>query len=66
MTTASIITLIRIGFIPVYMFFIKDHLGSVRALVSETGTVQQTNDYYPFGSRWDVAAGLKDDTNRIN
>ena len=31
------------------MFFIKDHLGSVRAVVSETGAVQQTNDYYPFG-----------------
>ena len=25
---------------PVYMFFLRDHLGSVRAVVSETGTVQ--------------------------
>ena len=24
---------------PVYMFFLKDHLGSVRAVVSETGAV---------------------------
>jgi len=30
-------------------FIIKDHLGSVRAVVSETGAVQQTNDYYPIG-----------------
>ena len=27
---------------PVYMFFLKDHLGSVRAVVSETGVVLQT------------------------
>jgi len=31
------------------MFFIKDHLGSVRAVVSETGEVQQTNEFYPYG-----------------
>ena len=37
------------GDVPVYMFFIKDHLGSVRAVVSETGEVQQTNEYYPYG-----------------
>ena len=34
---------------PVYMFFLKDHLGSVRAVVSETGGVQQINHYYPYG-----------------
>ena len=34
---------------PVYMFFLKDHLGSVRAVVSETGVVQQINHYYPYG-----------------
>ena len=28
------------GAAPVYMFFLRDHLGSVRAVVSETGTVQ--------------------------
>ena len=32
-----------------YMFFLKDHLGSVRAVISETGAVAQTNEYYPFG-----------------
>ena len=31
------------------MFFLKDHLGSVRAVVSQMGAVQQTNEYYPFG-----------------
>ena len=34
---------------PVYMFFLRDHLGSVRAVVSETGAVQQRNDYFPYG-----------------
>ena len=34
---------------PVYMFFLKDHLGSVRAVVTETGEVVQTNEYYPYG-----------------
>jgi hypothetical protein len=34
---------------PVYMFFLKDHLGSVRAVVSETGVVQQRNNYIPYG-----------------
>ena len=32
-----------------YMFYLKDHLGSVRAVVSQMGAVQQTNEYYPFG-----------------
>ena len=34
---------------PVYMFFLRDHLGSVRAVVSETGAVQQMNHYFPYG-----------------
>ena len=34
---------------PVYMFFLRDHLGSVRAVVSETGAVQQRNNYFPYG-----------------
>ena len=34
---------------PVYMFFLRDHLGSVSAVVSETGVVQQRNNYFPYG-----------------
>ena len=37
-----------IGDTPVYMFFLRDHLGSVRAVVSQTGAVQQTNGYFPY------------------
>ena len=48
------------------MIHVTDHLGSVRAVVDgASGAVVETNDYYPFGSRWDVAAGLMDDTNRF-
>jgi RHS repeat-associated protein len=32
-----------------YEYFITDHLGSVRAVIDEGGTVRQTRDYYPFG-----------------
>ena len=48
------------------MIHVTDHLGSVRAVVNGvSGEEVETNDYYPFGSRWDVAAGLKDETNRF-
>ena len=46
------------------MFFIKDHLGSVRAVVSETGIVQQTNDYYPYGDLFSSAGTADSSGNR--
>lgn len=33
-------------------YFITDHLGSVRVVEDAYGAVEETNDYYPFGSRW--------------
>ena len=54
------------GKVIVPMIHVTDHLGSVRAVVDGTsGEVVETNDYYPFGSRWDVAASLIDQTNRF-
>ena len=54
------------GKVIVPMFHVTDHLGSVRAVVDGvSGTVVETNDYYPFGSRWDVATSLKDESNRF-
>ena len=32
-------------------YHITDHLGSVRAIVNTSGTIQEQNDYYPFGTR---------------
>jgi RHS repeat-associated protein len=30
-------------------YYIKDHLGSIRSVINESGTVVESNDYYPFG-----------------
>lgn len=32
-----------------YHYFVCDYLGSVRAVVAEDGTVEETSDYYPYG-----------------
>ena len=34
---------------PTYHYYEKDHLGSIRMVVNENGTVEQVNHYYPFG-----------------
>ena len=34
---------------PTYHYYEKDHLGSVRMVVNENGTIEQVNHYYPFG-----------------
>ena len=34
---------------PVFHYYEKDHLGSVRMVVNENGTIEQVNHYYPFG-----------------
>ena len=54
------------GNVMVPMFHVTDHLGSVRAVVDGvSGEVVETNDYYPFGSRWNTATNLTDQTNRF-
>ena len=51
-------------------YFIRDHLGSVRAVVDgSTGDVLETSDYLPFGKRWELTGGqtaqtVTDPTNR--
>ncbi len=35
---------------PSFHYYIKDHLGSNRIVLSEANTVEQVNDYYPFGA----------------
>ena len=34
---------------PVFHYFTQDHLGNNRAVVSQSGTVEQITHYYPFG-----------------
>ena len=35
---------------PSFHYYIKDHLGSNRIVLADDGTVEQVNDYYPFGA----------------
>ena len=44
-------------------YTLTDHLGSVRAVVDATGTIQEQNDYYPFGSKH-VNTGYASNDNR--
>ena len=37
------------GGVPALHFYTLDHLGNVREVVSESGTVEQVTHYYPFG-----------------
>ena len=33
-----------------YYFYLKDHQGNNRVVVSQSGSVEQTNHYYPYGA----------------
>ena len=35
---------------PVYHYYLKDHLGSIRVVFNQSGTVEQRNDYYASGA----------------
>ena len=34
---------------PTFHYYENDHLGSIRMVVNENGTIEQVNHYYPFG-----------------
>ena len=34
---------------PTFHYYEKDHLGSIRMVANENGTIEQVNHYYPFG-----------------
>ena len=34
---------------PVYYYYLKDHQGNNRVVINSSGTVSETNHYYPFG-----------------
>ena len=42
---------------PTYHFYIHDHLGNNRAVVNESGTVEQVNHYYPYGGLMGESTG---------
>ena len=42
---------------PFYFYYLKDHLGSNRVVVSPAGTAHQINHYYPFGGLFGESTG---------
>ncbi len=57
-----------------YKYTIKDYLGSTRVVVNEDGSVDQMNDYYPFGleiyrtgavAQWQFKYNGKENQNRL-
>ena len=43
--------------------YLRDHLGSVRTVVDgATGDIPETNDFLPFGKRWDLTGGSSTQT----
>ena len=42
---------------PTYHFYIQDHLGNNRVVVSQSGTVEQVNHYYPYGGLMSNSTG---------
>ncbi len=49
------------------MYFVTDHLGSVRVVLNAEGEVVERNDYYPFGKRWnDGSSPLASNRHRYN
>lgn len=51
---------------PETRYFIKDHLGSVRAVFNEEGIATEQNDYYPFGAKWHASSIYSDNRYRYN
>lgn len=46
---------------PSFHYYLRDHLGSNRMVVGSDGTVEQTNQCYPYGGPWgDVSTYFKD------
>jgi RHS repeat-associated protein len=39
-------------YVPSYLYYLRDHLGSNRMVVSGDGAVEQANEYYPYGGPW--------------
>ena len=44
---------------PTYYYYQRDHQGNNRAVLSATGTIKETNDYYPFGGLFATSTNVQ-------
>ncbi len=50
------------GSLTMFYYYNQDHLGNIREVVNESGTVQQVTNYYPFGAPYaDASASTNSD-----
>lgn len=47
----------------IYEYFLKDHLGNIRAVVDHNGSIKQIQDYYPFGMEMNQGNSLNSASN---
>ena len=47
---------------PIYHYYIQDHQGNNRVVFNQSGTIEQTNHYYPFGMTF--GEGIDNSDNR--
>ena len=57
LTDVGYITLNSGGELPLYHYFLQDHLGNNRVVVQEDGKVEQMNHYYAFGGLMGESSG---------
>ena len=42
-----------------YYYYLKDHQGNNRVVINSSGTVQETNHYYPFGGLFSTSTNVQ-------
>ena len=44
---------------PAYYYYLKDHQGNNRVVINSSGTVAETNHYYPFGGAFSTSTNVQ-------